>query len=93
MNEQEITQLLDNVRQGKPRPSNPQLSEALVGGYLRYRRTMKGLRTLVSCLTLAAITMAATVLIPNPRYGFVDGAMAATPTAACRQIETILSLA
>lgn len=89
MTEQEITTLLEGVRQSRPH-GDPHLREATTYGYRRYGHGIRFLRTMAACAALALIAMATMVFVPNPRYGFVEGA--ATAKASCQQIDKILTM-
>ncbi|MBR4506324.1 MAG: hypothetical protein IKN29_05365 [Bacteroidales bacterium] len=88
MNEQEITLLLENLRRQHPKPADPRLLTA-IGGYRRWGRMMRHGRTLAAILAMALITAATAVVVPEPRYAFVEGSTSAT--AACLQIDLILA--
>jgi hypothetical protein len=88
MNEQEITHLLESLRQRRPQPADPRLRGA-VDGYRRWGRAMRRLRTLAACVALLVLTTLTSAFMPGPRYEYVKGA--AKATVACRQVDTILA--
>lgn len=90
MNEQEITLLLESLRRQQPRPADSRLRDAS-GGYRRWGRSVRRWRALATILALAGITATTAVIVPQPRYAFVEGSTSAT--VACQHVDLILAKA
>lgn len=90
MNEQEITLLLESLRRQQPRPADSRLRDA-IGGYRRWGRSVRRWRALAAILALTGITATTAVIVPQPRYAFVEGSTSAT--VACQHVDLILAKA
>ena len=90
MNEQEITTLLDEMRCDRPQSSlDAPTLDTMTHGYNHWANSMS---LIVAGIALGLIIATTAVVVPSPRYGYVQGALAATPNQACQSTYNILSL-